>query len=805
MQEYERLGAFYLGRRYDADAAAVTADTVLYDAKDLTTHAVCVGMTGSGKTGLCLALLEEAAIDAVPAIAIDPKGDIGNLLLTFPELRPQDFRPWIDEAEAARQGVTPDEHAARTAERWREGLKEWGQDGERIARLRAAADFALYTPGSTAGTPIAVLRRLEAPAAALRGDDDALRERVLGTVSGLLSLLGVDADPVRSREHILLSRIIADAWSDGRSLELTELIHAIQQPGFDRVGVLDLEAFFPAADRFDLAMLLNNLIASPGFAPWTQGEPLDVARLLWTERGHPRVSILSIAHLGDAERMFFVTLLLNEVVAWMRTQPGSGSLRALLYMDEVFGFFPPVSNPPSKRPMLTLLKQARAFGLGVVLATQNPVDLDYKGLSNAGTWFLGRLQTERDKNRVLDGLESAGAAVPGLDRGRIDTLLSGLRSRVFLMHNVHDDSPTLLHSRWALCYLRGPLTRQEIRRLGESGVPGGVARASEPATSAPVAAVATAPSASARPATAAGARPIVDPAIVQRFLSPGAGGVYEPALLGRARVHFVDTKRGVDAWDDVVRIAPLAADGAEREVWRDAQPADPATIHVSQEAPADARFLPVPPAAARPASYARWQKDLAEALYRGHRLTLWHAPALAAWSEVGETEGEFRIRATQLARERRDSELDRMRQRYAPKLERLEAQRRRAEARIDRERSQLEQQKYQTMVSVGSTVLGALFGRKITAARNVGRATTSMRGLGRMGSEKQDIERAEEDHGVVEDRIADMEAALETELAEVREKYEPAAIAIEPLEIAPRKTDITVEQPVLLWTPAAGA
>src|SRR5690606_12942136 len=215
-----------------------------------------------------------------------------------------------------------------------------------------------------------------------------------------------------------------------------------------RVGVVDLDTFFPAKDRLALGMKLNNLLASPSFASWLAGEPLDVQRLLYTADGKPRLSILSIAHLSESERMFFVTILLNEVVAWMRTQPGTGSLRAIVYMDEVFGYFPPTANPPSKRPMLTLMKQARAYGVGCVLATQNPVDLDYKGLSNAGTWFLGRLQTERDKLRVLEGLEGASAAAgASFNRQQMEALLASLGNRVFLMNNVHEDQPVLFQDR----------------------------------------------------------------------------------------------------------------------------------------------------------------------------------------------------------------------------------------------------------------------------------------------------------------------------------------------------------------------
>jgi ribosomal protein L12E/L44/L45/RPP1/RPP2 len=465
--DYEKLGQLYLGREYDvAKKSSADKSLLLYDSKDLVTHAVAVGMTGSGKTGLCIDLIEEAAIDGVPTIAIDPKGDLTNLLLTFPDLRPEDFRPWVNEEDAARNGVSPDEYAKQQADLWRKGLASWGQDGQRIRRLRDSADFAIYTPGSTAGIPISIVRSFAAPPESLREDVEAFRERITTVATSLLALVGIAADPIKSREHILISTLLSAAWSAGTDLDLETIVTQVQKPPMPRIGALDLETFYPAKDRGELALRINGLIASPGFAGWLQGEALDVAALLRTQAGKPRVSIFSIAHLGDAERMFFVTLLLNEIVGWVRTQSGTTSLRALLYMDEIFGFFPPVAEPPSKRPMLNLLKQARAFGLGVVLTTQNPVDLDYKGLANTGTWFLGRLQTERDKQRVLEGLEGAAAAQnASFDRKQMGELLAGLTSRVFLLNNVHEDAPVVFESRWAMSFLRGPLTREQIKVL----------------------------------------------------------------------------------------------------------------------------------------------------------------------------------------------------------------------------------------------------------------------------------------------------------------------------------------------------
>ncbi|MEM6655690.1 MAG: DUF87 domain-containing protein, partial [Planctomycetota bacterium] len=473
MPDLDSRNHFYLGAEHDlaTGETAIADKPLLYKSKDLTTHAMCVGMTGSGKTGLCLSLIEEALVDGVPVIAIDPKGDLGNLLLAFPELEADNFRPWVDESAAERKGLSPDEFAQQTADLWRRGLADWGQGPERVRRYADCCQRLIFTPGSSAGIPLTVLKSFDAPPPELRDDGEALGERITSAVSGLLALLGIDADPVQSEEHIFLSNILKFHWEKGVDLGIATLIEEILAPPFERVGVLPVESFFPEKKRAKLAMELNNLLASPSFSGWMTGQPLDVEQLLYApaEAGgerKPRLSIISIAHLDDSQRMFFVTILLNEVLAWMRTQPGTSSLRALLYMDEVYGYFPPSAAPPSKRPMLTLLKQARAFGLGVVLATQNPVDLDYKGLSNCGTWFLGRLQTERDKARVIEGLEGASAqAGSSFDKQAMERTLAGLGSRLFLMNNVHEDAPVVFHTRWAMSYLCGPLARRQIERL----------------------------------------------------------------------------------------------------------------------------------------------------------------------------------------------------------------------------------------------------------------------------------------------------------------------------------------------------
>jgi hypothetical protein len=787
--DFEKLGAFYLGKLYDPEQRRTTDEILLYDSKDLTTHAVCVGMTGSGKTGLCISLLEEAAIDGIPALVIDPKGDLGNLALTFPELRPADFRPWIDESEAQRNGMTPDQYAARVAETWRQGLSQWGQDGARIARLRDAVELAIYTPGSSVGRPLRILRSFSAPASDLRADEEGLRDRIVATVSGLLSLLKIDADPLRSREHILLSNLLDRAWREGRDLDMTELIRSIQTPPFDRLGVVDLESFFPAAERFELAMRLNNVLASPAFASWMEGEPIEIPSLLHDAAGRPKLSILSIAHLSDSERIFFVTILLNEVIAWMRRQPGTSSLRAIVYMDEVFGYFPPAANPPPKTAMLTLLKQARAFGVGIVLATQNPVDLDYKGLSNAGTWFLGRLQTERDKLRVLDGLEGACASSGAVfDRDRMDELLSGLGNRVFVLKNAHEDGPVLFQTRWALSYLRGPLTRAQIQELAK--------RTPSPVPAAP-------PSTAGAPTTPAvgKARPVLGAGIEEFFLpasketGEGVEVVYQPALLGSARLHFVDSKAGIDHWCSFSLLAPLD-DRTVRDPWEVAQTLEDLPA-LASEARA-AAFSPLPSEAAQAKSYAGWKKDLVDHLYRKQRLTLQYCPALKQYSSAGQSAGEFQVALRQLLRERRDLEIERLRTKHAPKLRQLQDRIRRAEQRVESERDQSAHQKLQAAVSLGATVIGALFGRKTST---LGRATTTVRGMARAAQQGGDVARAMDRVEDLNHELVELEAVFERESEGLRSELDPSASQIEEYPVQPRKSDIDVERVILVWTP----
>jgi len=855
---YEKLGAFYLGRLRDPASGEGTDDLLLYDSRDLTTHGVIIGMTGSGKTGLAVGALEEAAMDRIPVIAIDPKGDLANLLLTFPELAPDDFRPWINEEVARQRGEDPDDFAAGQAKLWRDGLAGWGQDGDRIRRLREQADFSIYTPGSAAGRQVSVLRSFAVPTQAVLDDPDALRERIQSTVTSLLALMGIQADPIRSREHILLSNILQNAWTHGRSLELGHLIEAIQRPPFARVGVMELESFYPSKDRFDLALRLNGILASPGFQAWMEGEPLHIPSFLYTPEGKPRVTIFSIAHLGDDERMFFVAMLLNEILSWMRGQSGTSSLRALVYMDEIFGFFPPSANPPSKAPMLTLLKQARAFGVGMLLATQNPVDLDYKGLGNTGSWFIGRLQTERDKARIMEALQGAMAGSNPLSRQELDRLISGLGQRNFLLHNVHDGAPVLFETRWVMSYLAGPMTLQQIRSLeagreadasptpasasasptppssgaspgappgsplatplgslstGEAGVGAGPdtgalsAESAEPGPAAP----GSGPPASGYPGPAAPAsgspvsgspRPLLPPGIPEHFLAPLRGGddlQYRPALGVFVDVAYRNARAGVDEIQPIRVLLPFA-EGPVTVNWGQAEEVE-LELGFLEERPLDgAAFLALPSDATQPRSYTAWGRE-AQRWIQSHRpLTLLESKARKVISRPGETESEFRMRLADLRREDRDQALDRIRKRYEPRLTTLQERERRAIQAVEKRASMAQQRTLDTALRVGEGLLGAFLGRKTSAART----GTAMRSAGRVVQGRREVAQAEETVEAVRAQLQQMEEEFQEELRKVEASFDEEG-PLEEFQVRPTLTGMSVRLSTLLWIPEDGS
>ncbi|MDH3480556.1 MAG: DUF87 domain-containing protein [Gammaproteobacteria bacterium] len=784
MHDFEKLGAFYLGKRYDGEADKLTEELVLYDSKDLTTHAVIIGMTGSGKTGLGIGILEEAALDHIPVIAIDPKGDMGNLLLTFPELRAEDFRPWINPRAATDKGQTPDEFAAAQAALWKKGLGEWGQTGERIAQLRKNVDLSIYTPGSNSGVPVSVLQSFAAPDQTLIDDIDLYRERVQSTATGILTLLNIDADPVASREHILISRLLDNAWREGRSLDVPSLIAEIQNPPITKVGVMNLDSFFPAKDRFALAMQLNNLLAAPGFEAWMQGTPLNAKNLLYTEEGKPRISIMSIAHLDDAQRMFFVSMLLNELIAWMRAQQGTSSLRAILYMDEIFGYMPPVANPPSKNLFLTLLKQARAYGLGLVLATQNPVDLDYKGLSNTGTWFIGRLQTERDKARVMEGLE--GASGGNFDKQQMERTIAGLGKRRFLLHNVHEDAAVVFNTRWAMSYLAGPLTRDHIRTLMSK-------------TKSVLAAAAKAVSKPKRKSHESA--PALPPSIQQLFVKGhGEEIVYHPRLAAAGDIVFTSARYGIEDERHVLHAVEFE-DGPVEINWDNSEALDLPVDSLLDAGVEGASYADCPAAASNAKSYAHWSKDYQRWLRQNESITLYKSKRFRLTSTAGETEGDFRVRLQDAASEIRDQSIAKIRKRYAGKVTTLENRLLRAEQAISREKQQSSKKKLDTAISFGTAILGAVLGRKKLSSTTATKIGSAIKTAGGASKEAADVERAMQTAERVKAEIADLNAALEKEIAELDTAFDAQAEELDEVVVRAKSTDITVTLSGLVWLP----
>ena len=848
----EQLGSFYLGAEYDLEAGARKEAPINYDARDLVTHAVCVGMTGSGKTGLCIGLLEEAALDKVPAILIDPKGDITNLLLQFPDLQPDDFKPWINEDDARRKDKTVEEFAASTAEQWKNGLADWGIGGERMRSLAAQTGYTIFTPGSDMGIPINILGSLAAPDLSWETEAESIRERITGTVAALLGLAGINADPVRSREGILLANIFESAWKEGQDLDLAKLFMAIQKPPFRQLGVFDVDTFYPEKDRFNLAMAFNTLVASPKFQTWLQGEPLDVDRLFYDAEGKPRHSVIYIAHLSDSERMFIVTLILESLVTWMRRQSGTTSLRALFYFDEIFGYFPPTAEPPSKRPLLTLFKQARAFGLGCVVVTQNPVDLDYKGLTNAGTWFIGKLQAERDKERVLSGLKGALSEAGQSSEVNYDKLITRLGNRVFLMHSVHDDGPVVFTTRWAMSYLRGPLTLPQVRTLmadrkarpaangaqapaqaaapaPAAPAPAAPAEAQAPAPTAPDAPAAAAqvstpapaaqPAPNAAPAGFSDAPPTVDPAVTPRYIpivfdersaarhvTDEARGaevktvqlLYEAGVLGAATVRFNDSKRDIDAQLDVMRLA-RPDDGPAGVDWGRAEsvPVDSRRLLPRPESAAEGPFFgAIPAGAASSKKLASAAKELADWLYYNQTLKISVQPELGIAKNPKEDMRQWTIRVQQAAREQRDAEVDKLRKQYEKQIASLADKLTRAQQNLNTAQAKAQAKQTEQWVNIGESVLGVFLGK--SGRRAVSSATSKWNQASQAAAS---VEQTRQTIAQLEAEKQELETELAAKVQEITARWEGATGTLVQDELKPRRSDVDVQTVTLGWAP----
>jgi hypothetical protein len=815
---------FYLGRIFDLQAGKATAQPLEYDPADLTTHAVVTGMTGSGKTGLCVSLLEEAALQGIPALIIDPKGDLTNLLLHFPTLAPQDFQPWIDPDVARRAGKTLEQAATEAALSWRNGLAEWGIQPERLQALANAVQFAIYTPGSDAGIPVSVLSSLAAPALDWENNRETLRERISSTVTALLGLVGInDVDPVRSREHILLSNLFESAWSQGRDIDLTELILQTQSPPFERLGAFPVDTFFPPKDRMELAMALNNILASPAFQPWREGQPLDIQSLLFTADGRPRHSIFYLAHLSESERMFFVTLLFSAVESWMRTQAGSTALRAILYMDEIYGYLPPSANPPSKGPLLRMLKQARAFGLGLLLATQNPVDVDYKGLSNAGTWFIGKLQTEQDKNRLLDGLESATG---GVSRSTFDKLISSLGKRVFIMQNVHEKAPILFQTRWAMNFLAGPITRTQIPALNQlvgakepssAPRPASASRPDEETATAKTAFSTPAATAvkAAAPAAVSATRPALPAGVAEYFLPQtlslpqafqAAGQpmppeasietvLYRPALLAAAQVRFLDRKYGVDS--EVVRAALVLSPEKRGTLrWEDAPYRGPALEKIETTPPPSARFAMLDAPLNDAKTMTTLQRDFADWVYRTTTVKARANEALKVYAGPDVSQAEFMKACAETARQARDAEIARQSAALERKIKALEDKLAREERELRQDEAEYNQRKIEELGTHAENVLGLFSGRRST------RKLSSSLAKRRLTEQaKADVEESIDAITQYKQELAELEKQRQELTDEINRRWGDLVNQITEITLTPKKSDIFIRFFGVAWLP----
>lgn len=810
---------FYLGRAYDPVRQALTEKEIRYDPADLTTHAVVTGMTGSGKTGLCVILLEEAALQGIPAIIIDPKGDLTNLLLHFPDLAPQDFQPWIDADLARRAGKGLDQVAADASTSWREGLKEWGVPQEKILALKNAAQFAIFTPGSDAGIPVSVLSSLAAPEISWKENREVLREKIGSTVTALLGLVGyTDIDPLRSREHILLANIFEAAWSQGKDVELAELILQTQTPPFDKLGAFPVETFFPAKDRMELAMVLNNILAAPAFETWREGQSLNIGSLLYTADGRPRHNIFYLAHLSDAERMFFVTLLLSAVETWMRTQSGATSLRALLYMDEIYGYLPPQRNPPSKQPLLRMLKQARAFGLGLLLATQNPVDVDYKALSNAGTWFIGKLQTEQDKNRLLDGLESAAGGIP---RTVFDKLISSLGKRVFVLHNIHARQPELLQTRWTMNFLAGPLTRNQIPALNKLANVDAAAQ-TQP-TVVPVLAAAptlrpAARTAHPQPLTAniesSSTKPPI-PAWIREYFLPQnyslpeafsaaqrhmpaevmiESVIYRPALLASAEVHILDRKHGVDS--QITRTLLVKSPEKRGSIRWEEYPLN-ANLDAIDTSPAPStRFSSIDGPLNDVKLMTALQKDFSDWVFRTSSVRARVNQALKVFAGPDVSQAEFMKACAEAAREARDAEIAKKVATLDRQLKTLEDKLAREERELREDEAELSHRKVEEAGTHLENLTGLFGGR-----RKASRLSSSLTKRRMTEQAKGEVEESLDAIDQFKAQIKEAEKRREEVIAEINDRWGRVVNEITEVTIAPKKTDVFVKLFGVAWMP----
>ncbi|MEZ5218234.1 MAG: DUF87 domain-containing protein [Ilumatobacteraceae bacterium] len=809
------MAELFLGETIDASGAR-TGDRVLLPSGDLTTHGVIVGMTGSGKTGLGVVLIEECLRNGIPTLLIDPKGDLGNLLLTFPDLSGPDFRPWINEGDAAKAGVTPDQFAADQAAMWSKGLGDWGLSGTDIGALRAATDFTIYTPGSSAGVPVNIVGSLQAPAD--QGDLETMRDEIEGYVSGLLAMIGLNADPLASREHILISNLIENSWTAGKDLDLATLVGQVGTPPLRKLGVFDLDTFFPPADRMALAMKLNGLLASPAFSSWAMGQPLDIESLLHTADGKPRCAIVSTAHLSDDERQFVTTLVLSKLVTWMRKQSGTSDLRALLYMDEVAGYLPPTAVPPTKKPIMLLMKQARAFGVGVVLSTQNPVDVDYKAISNAGTWMIGRLQTERDKSRLLEGLSAADG---GVDVSAVSDSISNLGKRQFMLRRAGKSSPSTFTTRWAMSYLRGPFSRDQIAAVTAAHPAAAGVAASATAPSAPTAGAA-APSAGsadsgapAIPDDCTTVMPAIASGIAVRYVDVAApwldavggddrGEVLEAALVARVALRYDETK--ADLVHDEEYEAVLYPLGDRLDLSR-VQTVDYDDRDLRDQPQTDQPVYRLPALKLdAKTTFTQAERDLVDHLVRSRALEISANAGLKLYSRPGESPAEFERRCASAADDAADAEVAKLRDKYEAKAKSLQDKIASAEDKIELLEEQKKGRKSEELLSAAGSLLGGLLGGKRNTRSLAGKVLGGLGGAAgrrsRSSQAEQRLDSAEDKLKALHEDLEDLETELAEEIDQIHQAWDAKAAEITTMPVTLEKNDVSVTELVLAWMPA---
>lgn len=793
---------FLIGRDYDLKSGKISEEPVFYNPADLTTHAVVTGMTGSGKTGLCIGLLEEAALKGLPAIIIDPKGDLTNLILHFPELKPADFEPWIDGDSARLKGKTVGQAAQEASESWRSSIEEWGLSKDALVTLKQF-NFTIYSPGSAAGIPVNILSSFEAPAIPWSGNEEALRERISSTVTAILGLVGMtNIDPLKSREHILLSNIIEDAWSKGQGLTLTDLILHVQKPTFDRLGAFPVDRFFPEKDRFELSMLLNNFLAAPSFQVWQQGQRLDIEELLYTKDGKPRHSIFYLSHLSDNERMFFVTLLFSSIESWMRKQRGTSGLRALVYFDEILGYLPPVNNPPSRNVMLRMIKQARAFGVGLLLATQNPVDLDYKALSNIGTWFIGRLQTERDKMRLMDGLETLTG---GMDSSTISDIISSLGKRVFLMNNVNRPGPRVFHARQVLNYLAGPLSREMLPALNElagasrptTAIGGQVSSMENQKTTEAEGFLRTKPAAPSRtdeffvPASLTISRAVAATGLSMQVPAEYEAA-YKPAFTAQVEIRFNSTKLGVSHSSRETVL--LEEETLGRPDWAECSSPWMDGSGLSRNPEQNVAFATIPGWLSDAKLLKLKADDFEDWVYRSIRITVLANEKLKVYGSPGETRDDFLVRCRRQAEKLMDEELDALEDKYRKKIDSLEDKIRKQEGEVALREQKVTQHTVDTMATAGSTLIGMLMGRKRSLGSSITKTRMTTEAKSMLTREKKELEDMKDD-------LEDLEREFDEKQDELAKEVADASELITETPYMLKKSDIFMNYYGIAWLP----